>query len=120
MREIVIDTETTGLSSRDGHRVVEIGCVELRAGGPTGRVWHSYFNPERSVPQAAVAIHGLTEAFLNKAPLFKERAAEFLAFIGIDGLVGHNASFDLAFLNAELSRCGQPALSNAVDTLDLA
>jgi DNA polymerase-3 subunit epsilon len=121
VREVVIDTETTGLNSLEGHRIVEIGCVELRDGGATGVVWHSYFNPERSVPQDAVAVHGLSEAFLQKAPLFKDRASELLDFVGADVLVGHNAAlFDLVFLNAELDRCRLPKFTNSIDTLDLA
>jgi DNA polymerase-3 subunit epsilon len=119
VREIVVDTETTGLDCGTGHRVVEIGCVELRGGGITGRVWQSYFNPERDVPREAIAIHGLTEAFLRGAPLFKERASDLLAFMGGAKLVAHNAPFDLGFLNTELSRCALPSIIEAVDTLDL-
>ncbi len=110
MREIVIDTETTGLDPAGGHRVIELGCVELGNGISSGLTWHSYFNPERSVPQEAIAIHGLTEQALAAAPLFKDKAAEFLDFIAHDRLIAHNAPFDSAFLNAELKRAGHSLL----------
>jgi DNA polymerase III subunit epsilon len=122
MREIVIDTETTGLDPAGGHRVIELGCVELWNGISSGLTWHSYFNPERSVPQEAIAIHGLTEQALAAAPLFKDKAAEFLDFIAHDRLIAHNAPFDSAFLNAELKRAGHSLLgaSKWLDTMDLA
>jgi DNA polymerase-3 subunit epsilon len=120
VREIAIDTETTGLEVKAIHRVVELGCIELRDRFPTGRVWHSYFNPECAVPQEAVAIHGLTEIFLAAAPRFADRAADFLEFVSDGILVAHNALFDQAFLNAELFRCGLKPLTFGVDTLELA
>ena len=121
MREIVLDTETTGLSPSEGHRVVEIGCVELINHVPTGRHWHQYFNPERSMPEEAQRIHGLDDAFLADKPLFSAEAESFLEFVAEDTLVIHNASFDIGFLNAELERVGRPALANGViDTVRLA
>jgi DNA polymerase III subunit epsilon len=121
MREIVVDTETTGLDPRAGHRIVEIACLELSHHVPTGRRFHSYFNPEREVPQDATAIHGLGQEFLASHPRFGEIAEALLAFLGADPLVIHNAEFDLAFLNAELERAGRgPVRSPLVDTLALA
>jgi len=120
-REIVLDTETTGLSPGDGHRIVEIGCVELNNHVPTGRHWHEYCNPERDMPEEARRIHGLDDAFLVDKPLFSALAGEFLDFVAGDTLVIHNASFDIGFLNAELERAGRPALANPViDTVKLA
>lgn len=120
-REIVLDTETTGLSPAEGHRVVEIGCVELINHVPTGRHWHHYFNPEREMPEEAQRIHGLDDKFLSDKPLFGIEAAAFLDFIAKDTLVIHNAGFDIGFLNAELERLGRPALKNKViDTVKLA
>lgn len=122
MREIILDTETTGLSPRDGHRVVEIGCVELVNYVATGRTWHSYLNPERDMPAEAAAVHGLTGDFLAGKPVFASVVEEFHAFIGDAPLVIHNAAFDLGFLNAELERLGFPALpsNRAVDTVEMA
>ncbi|TKW66767.1 MAG: DNA polymerase III subunit epsilon [Paracoccus denitrificans] len=123
MREIVLDTETTGFDPATGDRLVEIGAVELLNHLPTGNTFHKYVNPERDVPDDAVAIHGLTSEFLSDKPLFSQVASEFLAFIGSDAkLVIHNASFDMKFLNAELKRCGHPTLpwARALDTLALA
>ncbi|MBE6456231.1 MAG: DNA polymerase III subunit epsilon [Alphaproteobacteria bacterium] len=123
MREIVFDTETTGLDPFQGDRVVEIGCVELINHVPTGRTYHQYINPERSLSEEVVAVHGLTEQFLSDKPKFSEIVDEFLAFIGSDSmLVAHNASFDMKFLNAELSWVGYPPLSydRVIDTLILA
>jgi DNA polymerase-3 subunit epsilon len=108
MREIVIDTETTGLDTLSGHRVVEIGAVELVDHSPTGRTFHYYLNPERAVPADAIAVHGLTAEFLADNPLFAAVADEFLAFVGDPPLVAHNAGFDIAFLNAELKRASKP------------
>jgi DNA polymerase III subunit epsilon len=119
MREIVIDTETTGLDPLGGHRIVEIGAVELINHCLTGHVFHSYVNPERVVPADAIAVHGLTDAFLADKPLFAAVADEFLAFVGDAPLVAHNAGFDIAFLNAELKRPGKPPIAT-VDTLVLA
>ena len=122
MREIVVDTETTGLNPEDGHRIVEIGCIELERGVPTGRTWHRYVNPERPMPSAAEAIHGITDAFLADKPLFAAVADELVGFLADAPLVIHNAAFDLGFLNAELSRSGRNTLAPArvVDTVELA
>jgi DNA polymerase-3 subunit epsilon len=121
MREIVIDTETTGLDPSAGHRIVEIACVELMHHVPTGRKFHRYVNPDRDMPADAFAVHGLTAEFLASQPRFEAIADEFATFIGDDRLVIHNAEFDLAFINAELTRLGRPALACAfVDTLAVA
>lgn len=122
MREIVLDTETTGLSPNDGHRVVEIGCLELVNHIPTGRIWHEYVNPERDMPQPAFAVHGLSAEFLSKKPVFATLARDFLNFIDGARLVIHNAAFDVGFLNAELERTGLPSIGmgRVVDTLALA
>jgi DNA polymerase-3 subunit epsilon len=122
MREIVLDTETTGLDPDDGHRLVEIGCVEMANGVPTGITWHRYFNPQRDMPQEAFAVHGLSAQFLSDKPLFRELAEEFLSFVGDARLVIHNAGFDMRFLNAELARLGKPMLplDRVVDTLAMA
>jgi DNA polymerase III subunit epsilon len=121
MREIVLDTETTGLDPRDGHRIVEIACIELVHHIPTGRSFHRYLNPERDMPEDAFAIHGLTVEFLARQPPFAAVFDELQEFIGGDPLVIHNAEFDLAFLNAELARLRrEPVTSGYVDTLALA
>jgi DNA polymerase-3 subunit epsilon len=123
MREIVLDTETTGFDPAEGHRLVEIGCLELDNHLPTGRVFHTYLNPMRDVPADAARIHGLTTEFLKNHPLFTEKVGEFLDFIGDATLVIHNAEFDLKFLNAELKSAGfAKALqkNEVVDTLLLA
>lgn len=121
MREIVLDTETTGLSPAAGHRVVEIGCLELVNHVPTGSVFHKYLNPEREVPAEVVEIHGLTDEFLAGKPLFSEVVDEFVQYLGDAQLIIHNAEFDLGFLNAELSRAGRNPLQNGViDTVALA
>jgi DNA polymerase-3 subunit epsilon len=121
MREIVIDTETTGLDPAGGHRIVEIAAIELLHHMPTGRRFHCYVNPERDMPADAYAVHGLTAEFLAGHPPFAGAIGDFLAFIGNDPLVIHNAEFDIAFLNAELVRAGLPLLSSPfVDTLSLA
>ena len=121
-REVAFDTETTGIKPQDGHRIVEIGCVELLNRVPTGRVFQTYLNPERDMPPDAERIHGLSRAFLADKPLFKAVAAGFLAFIGDDPVVAHNASFDLGFINNELKLAGEPLIapSRMVDTLALA
>lgn len=106
-REIALDTETTGLSPRDGHRIVEIGCVELENRIPTGRTFHVYLNPERAMPEEAFRIHGISGDFLKDKPLFSAVAADFLTFIGESRLVIHNADFDVRFLNAELTHARQ-------------
>lgn len=123
MREIVLDTETTGLDPFSGDRLVEIGCVELINHMPTGRTYHQYINPLRSLSAEVVAVHGLTEQFLSDKPLFKEVAADFLDFIGEDAkLIIHNAAFDMKFLNAELSWIDREPLSfdRVIDTLLIA
>lgn len=123
MREIVFDTETTGLDPFQGDRIVEIGCVELVNHVPTGNVYHQYINPERSMSEEVVAVHGLTEEFLSDKPTFREIADDFLAFIGSDSaLIAHNAPFDMKFLNAELSWIGKDTLSfdRVIDTVVLA
>ena len=121
MREIVLDTETTGLDPADGHRVVEIACVELLNHIPTGQIFHRLINPERDMPAEAYAVHGLSAEHLSQFPPFATIAGEFLAFIEGARLIIHNAEFDLKFLNAELRRLGRPAVScGVVDTLALA
>jgi DNA polymerase-3 subunit epsilon len=121
MREIVLDTETTGLDVRAGDRIVEIACLELVNHLPTGRSFHRYVNPERSISSGAFAVHGISDTFLASQPRFPELIDELLAFIADSPVVIHNAEFDVAFLNAELERCGRPPLScRTVDTLELA
>jgi DNA polymerase-3 subunit epsilon len=122
LREIVLDTETTGLDPFDGHRVVEIGCIELINCIPTGRVWHCHLNPEREVPYQAFEVHGLSTEFLRDKPRFAELADDMLTFIEGAMLVMHNAAFDFGFLNAELDRLARPLLrwDQVVDTLALA
>jgi DNA polymerase-3 subunit epsilon len=122
MREIVLDTETTGLDPAEGHRIVEIGGLELINHVPTGRVFHRYLNPERDMPAEAEAVHGLSAAFLSDKPRFAEVAEEFVAFIDGARLVIHNAAFDVGFLNAEFLRHGLPALPGdvAIDTVAIA
>ena len=122
MREIVVDTETTGLDARGGDRIVEIAAVELVNHLPTGRVFHRYLNPERAMSSGAYEVHGLSEQFLIGQPRFAEIADELLGFLGEDRLVIHNADFDIGFLNAELQRVERPPLprERAVDTLALA
>jgi DNA polymerase-3 subunit epsilon len=122
MREIVFDTETTGLNPMGGDRMVEIGCVEMFNRVETGRHFHAYFNPERDMPFEAEMVHGLSTVFLSDKPLFTEKAEELLAFIADSPLVAHNASFDFGFLNHELGRCGMQTISmgRMVDTLSLA
>jgi DNA polymerase-3 subunit epsilon len=122
MREIVLDTETTGLDPLRGDRLVEVGCVELFNRMPTGQSFHRYMNPERDMPAEAFAVHGLSTEFLASKPLFAEVVEEFLAFIGDAPLVIHNASFDISFINAELDRIKRPLIprDRLVDTLLLA
>ncbi|HRN88123.1 MAG TPA: DNA polymerase III subunit epsilon [Hyphomicrobium sp.] len=122
LREIVLDTETTGLDPRKGDRLIEIGCIEIVNRIPTGREFHKFINPERSVPAEAEAVHGLSTQFLLDKPLFAEVAGDFLEFIAGDTLVIHNATFDVGFLNAELERLklGPIAMSRVIDTLQLA
>ncbi|QIG78535.1 DNA polymerase III subunit epsilon [Stakelama tenebrarum] len=122
MREIVFDTETTGLSFSGGDRMVEIGCVELVNRVPTGASFHGYFNPQRAMPVEAFNVHGLSETFLSDKPCFHERCEELLDFIGDSPLVAHNAGFDFGFLNGELGICGKPHVhgDRMVDTLSIA
>jgi DNA polymerase III subunit epsilon len=122
MREIVLDTETTGLDPLDGHRLVEVGCIELINRIPSGQTFHSYFNPERSMPAEAFAVHGLGDDFLKDKVFFAEVVDDLIAFLGDAPLVIHNAAFDIGFLNAELERAGRPLIARErmVDTLLLA
>ena len=122
MREIVLDTETTGFDPQDGDRIVEIGAVELWNHVPTGKTYHEYINPQRSMPQEAFEVHGLGDDFLKDKPLFAEVAQNFVDFVGDAKLVIHNASFDMKFLNAELGWDGRPHLpmDQAIDTLMIA
>ena len=122
MREIVLDTETTGFEPSEGDRIVEIGAVELFNHLPTGQTYHQYINPKRNMPEAAFNVHGLSEEFLSDKPVFKDIAQEFIDFIKDSKLVIHNASFDMKFLNAELGWINRPALPmhQAIDTLTIA
>jgi len=122
MREIVLDTETTGLDPLQGHRLVEIGCIELVNRIPSGQTFHTYLNPERAMPAEAFAIHGLSDEFLKDKPLFAHVADGLLAFLGDAPLVIHNAAFDLGFLNAELERAARPMITRErlIDTLLIA
>lgn len=122
MREIVFDTETTGLSFSNGDRLVEIGCVELVNRVETGRTFHAYFNPERPMAAEAQAIHGLSDIFLSDKPVFADMAEHLIEFIADSPLIAHNANFDFGFLNGELGRCGRVtvAMDRMVDTLTLA
>jgi DNA polymerase-3 subunit epsilon len=122
MREIVFDTETTGLSFSGGDRLVEIGCVEMINRVETGRTYHAYFHPERPMAPEAFAVHGLSDTFLSDKPKFAETVDALLDFLGDAPLIAHNASFDFGFLNGELGRCGRVAidLSRMVDTLIIA
>jgi DNA polymerase-3 subunit epsilon len=121
MREIVFDTETTGLDPAQGHRMVEFGAIELVGRVPTGRHWHGYFNPGRDMPPEAERVHGLTADFLGRHPRFEDSVEGLLAFLDGAMLVAHNAMFDWRFLNAELSACGRPpiAVERIIDTLEL-
>jgi DNA polymerase-3 subunit epsilon len=122
MREIVFDTETTGLDPTTGDRMVEIGCVEMVGRVPTGATFHAFFNPERSMPAEAEAVHGLSSAFLSTKPLFAQSVDELLEFLGDAPLVAHNAGFDFGFLNAELERIGRAPISldRMIDTVAIA
>ena len=122
MREIVLDTETTGLDPLDGHRLVEIGCIELVNRIPSGQTFHGYFNPQRAMPAEAFAIHGLSDEFLKDKMFFAEAADDLIAFLGDAPLVIHNAAFDLGFLNAELERANRPLIARErlIDTLLIA
>ncbi|NSM56517.1 DNA polymerase III subunit epsilon [Wolbachia endosymbiont of Atemnus politus] len=122
LREIVLDTETTGLDIGSGHRIIEIGCVELINRIPTGKVFHQYLNPERDIPYHSFKIHGISEEFLEDKPLFSDIALEFLDFISSDILIIHNAEFDIKFLNMELGKLNAGLISSdrVLDTLPLA
>lgn len=121
MREIVLDTETTGLDPAAGHRLVEIACIELINGVPSGAMFHRYLNPQRDIPAEAFAVHKLSLEFLSDKPLFAEIADEFIAFMEDSPLIAHNAEFDCKFVNAELLRCDRPKLScKTIDTVMLA
>ncbi len=122
MREIIFDTETTGLDPNSGDRLVEIGCIELVNRIPTGETFHAYYNPQRAMPASAEAVHGLSDRFLADKPLFADGVDALLAFLGDAPLVAHNARFDFGFLNAELVRCGRPPvdLARMVDTVAIA
>lgn len=122
MREIIFDTETTGLDPRDGHRMVEFAGIEMHERVPTGRFMHFHLNPGRSMPPEAEAVHGLTDAFLRDKPEFREKAAELIEFLGDAIIVAHNAQFDMRFLNFELETAGLSPLDGGrvVDTLELA
>ena len=122
MREIIFDTETTGLDPKSGDRLVEIGCIEMVNRVPTGETFHSYFHPDRDMPAAAEAVHGLSITFLSDKPRFHERAHEMLEFLGDSMLVAHNAGFDFGFVNSELEMCGLPHLSRdrMIDTVQMA
>lgn len=122
MREIVFDTETTGLDPRTGDRMVEIGCIELVNLVPTGKTFHAYFNPERDMPAGAEQVHGLSAAFLSDKPLFRDTIDALLEFIGDSPLIAHNAGFDFGFLNAELALCARDpvCMSRMIDTVAIA
>ncbi|MCB1532214.1 MAG: DNA polymerase III subunit epsilon [Alphaproteobacteria bacterium] len=122
MKEIVLDTETTGMDPGDGHRIIEIGCVELENHVPTGRHLQLYINPEREVPPDATAIHGITDEFLKDKPVFSQVYSEFVEFIKGGKLVIHNAEFDMKFINWELAQVGHPPIPwpNVIDTLGMA
>ena len=122
MREIIFDTETTGLDPKSGDRLVEIGCIEMVNRVATGQTFHAYFHPDRDMPAAAEAVHGLSITFLSDKPRFHERAHEVLEFLGDSKLVAHNAAFDFGFVNSELEMCGLPPLGRErmIDTVQLA
>ncbi|RIA44414.1 DNA polymerase-3 subunit epsilon [Hephaestia caeni] len=122
MREIVFDTETTGLSFGGGDRLVEIGCVEMINRVETGRTFHAYYHPERTMPAEAQAIHGISDAFLADKPLFADAVEALLDFLGDSPLIAHNAGFDFSFINGELGRCGRVTIGGErmVDTLAIA
>ena len=122
MREIIFDTETTGFDPLTGDRLVEIGCIELLNRVPTGQSYHAYYNPQRAMPSAAEAVHGLSDIFLSDKPLFAHGVDELLEFLGDSPLVAHNAKFDFGFLNHELTLCGRPIISldRMIDTVAMA
>ncbi len=122
MREIALDTETTGLDPAAGHRIIEIGCVELENRFPTGATFQRYVRPEREIPEDAARVHGITAEMLAEKPLFADIADELLEFLGDSAIVAHNASFDIAFVNAELERAGRAPIdaARAIDTAAIA
>jgi DNA polymerase III subunit epsilon len=122
MREIILDTETTGMDPYSGHRIIEIGCIEMISRARTGKFFHTYLNPERDVPIEAERVHGISTQFLLDKPVFSEKVDQFLEFVGDARLVIHNASFDMRFLNAELEKCGFApiAFERATDTVLMA
>ena len=122
MRKITLDLETTGLNPLEGHKIIEIGCVELINNFPTGKTWQTYINPKRNIPQEAFEVHGLTEEFLENKPFFKDTIDEFLNFIKDSDLIIHNAKFDMKFINYELETINLNPLSNnkVIDTIDIA
>ncbi len=122
MREIILDTETTGLDPTKGHKIVEIGCVEIWNKLPTGKTFHRYINPERDVPKEAQNVHGLSEEFLSDKPKFKEICDDFLAFVSNSAIVAHNANFDMKFIISELEAAGKDQLkvNKVIDTVKIA
>ena len=122
MRKVTLDLETTGLNPLDGHKIIEIGCVELMNNFPTGNTWQTYINPKRNIPQEAFEIHGLTEEFLENKPFFKDTIDDFLNFIKDSDLIIHNAKFDMKFINYELEANNLNPISNnkVIDTIDIA
>ena len=121
MREIVLDTETTGLRPGEGHKIIEIAAIEIVDFIPTGKTYHQYINPERDVPQASIDVHGITSEFLYDKPTFNKIADELVEFVQNDTIVAHNIDFDIGFINYELQNCGKSSLSNnKVDTVTIA
>ena len=121
MREIILDTETTGLRPGEGHKIIEIAAIEIVDFIPTGKTYHQYINPERDVPLASTDVHGITSKFLYDKPTFNKIADEFLQFVKNDTIVAHNIDFDIGFINHELQSCGRPSLNNKkVDTVTIA
>ena len=121
MRQIVLDTETTGLRPSEGHRVIEIAAIEIIDYLPTGKNYQQYINPQRDVPEASFKVHGLSYEFLKDKPLFEQIVIEFLEFVGKDPIIAHNVDFDIGFLNYELNACGQDSLKNKkIDTVSIA
>tara|TARA_Y100001970_G_scaffold283074_1_gene397385 strand:+ start:980 stop:1663 length:684 start_codon:yes stop_codon:yes gene_type:complete len=121
MREIILDTETTGLRPGEGHKIIEIAAIEIVDFIPTGNTYHQYINPERDVPQTSTDVHGITSALLHDKPTFNKIAEEFLQFVQNDTIIAHNIDFDIGFINYELQNCGKPSLNNKkVDTVSIA
>ncbi len=121
MREIILDTETTGLRPGEGHKIIEIAAIEIVDFIPTGKTYHQYINPERDIPQASTDVHGITSEFLYDKPTFNKIADDFIEFVQNDAIVAHNVDFDIGFINYELQNCGKPSLNNKkVDTVTIA